>query len=37
MDVMYTEFIDYKVIEEWDYEGFLSLFQQLDYKIIPPE
>ena len=26
-----------KVVEEWDHEGFLSLFQQLGYIIEPPE
>ena len=29
--------VDGKVVEEWDHEGFLSLFQQLGYKIVPPE
>ena len=29
--------VDGKVVEEWDHEGFLSLFQQLGYKIIPPQ
>lgn len=26
-----------KVIEEWDHEGFLSLYQQIGYQFIPPE
>ena len=29
--------VDGKVVEEWDHEGFLSLFQQLGYEIVPPE
>ncbi|MBN1293052.1 MAG: ester cyclase [Candidatus Latescibacteria bacterium] len=28
--------VDGKVVEEWDHEGFLSLFQQLGYTITPP-
>ena len=26
-----------KVVEEWDHEGFLSLYQQLGYSITPPK
>ena len=29
--------VDGKIVEEWDHEGFLSLFQQLGYEIVPPE
>jgi len=29
--------VDGKVVEEWDHEGFLSLFQQLGYTIVPPK
>ena len=29
--------VDGKIVEEWDHEGFLSLFQQLGYKLVPPE
>ena len=29
--------VDGKVVEEWDHEGFLSLFQQMGYKLVPPE
>ena len=28
--------VDGKIAEEWDHEGFLSLFQQLGYEINPP-
>ena len=31
------KFVNGKVVKEWDHEGFLSLFQQLGYKIVPPE
>ena len=29
--------VDGKVVEEWDHEGFLSLFQQLGYTLVPPK
>ena len=30
-------FVDGKIVDEWVHEGFLSLFQQLGYEIIPPK
>ena len=29
--------VDGMIVEEWDHEGFLSLFQQLGYTVTPPE
>jgi len=29
--------VDGMIVEEWDHEGFLSLYQQLGYTVTPPE